>query len=59
MFGYILNTYGSDLKSIYHSVFYTRQFSQGAHSFPSLSLYPHGVTKAFILAFPYANIYDI
>ena len=28
MFGYVLNTYGSDLKSINHSNFYTYQFSQ-------------------------------
>ena len=30
-----------------------------AHNFPSLALYPHGATKAFVLSIPYANIYDI
>ena len=30
-----------------------------AHNFPSLALYPHGATKPFVFAFPYAIIYDI
>ena len=59
MFGYFLNTYGSDLKSIHHSYFYTYQFSLVAHSFPSLALYPHGVIEAFVFSVPYANFYDI
>ena len=59
MFGSFINTYGSYLKSIYHSYFYTHQFSPIAHSFPSLALYSHGVTEAFVFVVPYANIYDI
>ena len=36
-------------------------FSQllSAHSFPSLALYPHGATEAFVFAVPYANVSDI
>ena len=59
MFGSALNTYGSDLMRIHHSYFYTYQFSPIAHNFPSLALYPHGATEAFVLAITYANIYDI
>ena len=59
MFGSFLNTYGSDLMPIHHSDFYTYQFSPVAHNFPSLALYPHGSIEAFVLAVPYANIYDI
>ena len=59
MFGSVLNTYGSDLNPIHHSYFYTYQFSPVVHNFPSLALYPHGATKAFVFAVPYANIYDI
>ena len=58
MVGSVLNTYGSNLKSINHSYFYTRQFSPVAHTFPSLALYPHGVTKSLVLAGPY-DIYTI
>ena len=39
--------------------FYTYQFFLVAHNFPSLALYPHGAIEAFILAVPYANIFDI
>ena len=59
MFGSVLNTYGSDLKPIHHSDFYTYQFSPVAHNFPSLALYPHVATEAFVFAVTYANIYDI
>ena len=59
MSGSVLSTYGSDLKSIHHSDFYTYQFSPVAHSFPSLALYPHGVTEAFVFVVPYANVSDI
>ena len=59
MFGYVLNTYGSYLMPIHHSYFYTYQFSPVAHNFPSLSLYPHGVTEKFIFSVPYANVFDI
>ena len=59
MFGSFLNTYGSYLMPIHHSDFYTYQFSPVVHNFPSLALYPHGDTKAFVLAVPYANISDI
>ena len=59
MFVSILNTYGSDLMPIHHSDFYTYQFSLVAHNFPSLALYPHGATEAFVFAVPYANIYYI
>ena len=45
MFGSVLNTYDSFLMSIHHSYFYTYQFFPVAHSFPSLALYAHGVTK--------------
>ena len=48
LFGPILNTYGSDLKSIHHSDSYAHQFSPVAHTFPSLAPYPHGVTEAFV-----------
>ena len=51
MFGSVINTYVSDLIPIYHSYFYTYQFSPVAHNFPSLALYPHGATKAFVLEF--------
>ena len=44
---------------IHHSDFYTYQFSPVADNFPSLALYPHGAIEAFVLAVPYANIYDI
>ena len=59
MFGSALNNYGSDLKSIYHSYFYTHQFSLVAHSFPSLALYLHGVTEAFVFIVPYDNVSNI
>ena len=55
MFGSILNTYGSDLKPIHHSYFYAYQVSPVVHNFPSLALYPHGATEAFVFAVPYAN----
>ena len=45
--------------SIHHSYFYTYQFSPVAHSFPSLALYPHGATEAFVFAVPYDNFSDI
>ena len=35
------------------------QFSLIAHTFPSLSPYPHGDTEAFLFVVPYDNIYDI
>ena len=44
---------------IHHSDFYIYQFSPVAHNFPSLALFPNGSTEAFVLAIPYANIYDI
>ena len=59
MFGYVLNTYGSDLIPIHHSDFYIYQFSPFAHNFPSLALYPHEAIESFVLAVPYANISDI
>ena len=59
MFVFFLNTYGSNLMPIHHSDFYTYQFSPIAHNFPSLALYPHGATEAFVLAVPYVNISDI
>ena len=59
MFGSVLNTYGSNIKSIYHSDFYTHQFSPVAHSFPSLALYPHGVIESFVFVVPNANVFDI
>ena len=59
MFGSILNTYGSYLKSIHDSYFYTYQFSPVAYSFPSLALYPHGVTEAFVFFVPYVIISNI
>ena len=59
MFGSVLNTYGSDLKSNHHLDFYTYRFSPVAHSFPSLALYPNGVTEAFVFVVPYSNGYDI
>ena len=45
--------------SIHHSYFYTYKFSLVAHSFPSLALYPHGATEAFVFVVPYTNVYDI
>ena len=59
MFVYVLNTCGSYFISIHHSYFYTYQFSPVAHSFPSLAIYPHGVTEAFVFVVPYANFSDI
>ena len=59
MFGSALNTYGSNIKSIHHSYFYTYHFPPVAHSFPSLALYPHGVTKAFVFVNKYDNFFDI
>ena len=59
MFGYVLNTYGSNLKSIHHSNFYTDRFFPVAHTFPSPSPYPHGDTEAFGFVVPYDNISDI
>ena len=59
MFVSVLNTYGSDLNPIHRSDFYTYQFSPVAHSFPSLALYPHGVTEAFDFVVPYANVSNI
>ena len=44
---------------IHHSYFYTYQFSPVVHNFPSLALYPHGATEAFVFAVPYANVSDI
>ena len=57
-FIYVLNT-SSYLKSIHHSNFYTHQFSPVSHSFPSLALYPHGLTEGFEFVVPYANVSDI
>ena len=54
-----LNTYGSHIKYIHHSYFYTHQFSLVAHPFPSLAPYPHGDTKPLVFSFPYDNISDI
>ena len=59
IFGYVLRTYGSNLKSIHHSYFYTHQFSLAAQPFPTLALYPHGDTKPLVFNVPYDNIYDI
>ena len=59
MFGFVLNTYGSDRMPINHSYFYNYQFSTNAHSFPSLSLYPHGSIEEFVFSAPYANVSDI
>ena len=59
MFGYIINTHSSYINSIHHSYFYTHQFSLVAHSFPSLTLYPHGVTEAFVFYIPYNIFSDI
>ena len=59
MFLSVLNTHGSDLMPIHHSYFYTYQFSLVAHNFPSLALYPHGATEAFVFSIPYANVSDI
>ena len=59
MFGSVLNTYCSDLKPIHHSDFYTYQFSPVVHNFPSLALYPHGATEAFVFAVPYDNVSDM
>ena len=59
IFGSDLRIYGSDLKSIHHSDFYTHQFSLVAHTFPSLAPYPHGDTKDIIFFVQYDNIYDI
>ena len=59
MFGSVLSTYCSDLKPIHHSDFYSYQFFPVAHSFPSLALYPHGPSEAFVLVVTYDNIYDI
>ena len=59
MFGSVLNTYGSYLKSIHHSYFYTHKFSLAAHTFPSLVPYPHGDIEAFVFVFLYDNISDI
>ena len=44
---------------IHHSYFYTYQFSLVAHNFPSLAIYPHGATEAFVFVVPFANVYDI
>ena len=59
MFLFFINTYGSYLKSIHHSYFYTHRFSPVAHTFPSLAPYPHGDTKYLVLSVPYDNFYDI
>ena len=59
MLGYFINTYGLYIKPIHHSYFYTYQFSLVAHNFPSLALYHHGATEAFVFAVPYINISDI
>ena len=59
MCGYVLNTYGSDLKSIHHSYFYIHQFSPVAYHFPTMALYLHGDTKTLVIYIPYDNIYDI
>ena len=59
MFGSFLRTYGSYLMSIHHSYFYTYQFSLVAHSFPSLILYPHGVSQSFVFVVPFDNVSDI
>ena len=59
MFGSVLNTYGSYLNSIHHSYFYTHEYFRVAHTFPSLALYPHGVTEAFVFTIQYSNISNI
>ena len=56
VFGSFIKTYGSYLIPIHHSYFYTYKFSPVAHNFPSLALYLHGATEAFVLAIPYATI---
>ena len=59
MFGYVLNTYGLDLKSIHHLDFHTHQFPPVGQTFPNLSPYPHGDTEDLVFVVPYDNIYDI
>ena len=59
MFGYVLNTYGSNLKSIHHSDFYTHHVFPVAQPFPTLALYPHGDTENLVFDAPYDNIFDI
>ena len=59
MFGYVLITYGSDLKSIHHSYFYTHQFFPVAHTFSSLAPYPHANTNPLVFSIPYDNISDL
>ena len=39
--------------------FYTPGHDHGVHNFPSLALYPHGATEAFVFAVPYDNVSDI
>ena len=56
MYVSIINTYGSYLKSIHHSYFYTHQLSLVAHSFRSVALNPHGIIEAFVFFVPYANV---
>ena len=59
MFSSVTKAYGSDLNYVHHSYFYTHQFSPVAHTFPSLSLYPHGDTEPFVFVVTYDYIYDI
>ena len=59
IFGYVLNTYHSDLKSIHHSDFYTHQFFPIAQPFPTLALYPPGDIEPLVFVVPYDNISDI
>ena len=55
----ILKNYSLYLKSILHSYFSAHQFSPVAHTFPSIALYPLGVTEEFVFLVPYANVSDI
>ena len=55
IFGSVINTNVSDLMAIDHTDLYTYQFSPVAHNFPSLAVYPHGATEAFVLVVPYAT----
>ena len=59
MFGSIINTYGSYLKSIHHSYFYTHPFSPFAQTFPTLAPYPHGDNEAFVFSAPCDIIFYI
>ena len=59
MFGSVLNTYGSDIKSIHHSYVYIHHFSPVAQPFPTLAPYPHEDTEPLVFFVPYNNVYDI